>query len=294
MASITDKMMPSPQSKATENEDAVLFGSSNVLIADEFCDRVDSALMEGVASLPLMAAVKEDGCEDSREEKMLKRLRKAYFRNIDLMEIYAGRNIFSVSNRTAHFRQRVVLAILAKDKREENACVDKKDSTDSDNNVRTKMSSFPSFPTQHEIPSPEVSAELEESIKGMRMKLKEMVRRRCQRQQYCRSLERAEANSELSRQIIERSLPRTLPDAIEATVAGRKEVSTIQTRGRILVEKMDSDNREMKNDENEDDSKINLTVRKKKKLMIEEHYQAHKIVLPEAGHLMAVKDLLQN
>ena len=101
----------------TAEEDKILFGDRNSLIADEFCERVEAALVEGVSSLPLMG-------EDNRDEKMLNLLRKAYTKHIDLLEIYSGRNVFSVASRTSRFRKRIVEAFANKMTGEEAAAND--------------------------------------------------------------------------------------------------------------------------------------------------------------------------
>jgi hypothetical protein len=77
---------------ANEDIDTALFGSLNASMADTLTDRIDTALKAGVLTLPLM----NDDTNNSRSEKLLAALRNVYWRNVDVFEVYAGRNIFSV------------------------------------------------------------------------------------------------------------------------------------------------------------------------------------------------------
>jgi hypothetical protein len=76
--------------------DTALFGSLNASIADTLTERIDTALKAGVSTLPFMNDNDDDTSTDTCSEKLLAVLRSIYWRNVDVFEVYAGRNIFSV------------------------------------------------------------------------------------------------------------------------------------------------------------------------------------------------------
>jgi hypothetical protein len=96
----TDTTTANPRNNAGVNDDmnTALFGSLNASIADTLTDRIDTALKAGVSTLPLMNDSDANSTStDTRSEKLLGALRRIYWRNVDVFEVYAGRNVFSVN-----------------------------------------------------------------------------------------------------------------------------------------------------------------------------------------------------
>lgn len=283
--------------------------------------------MGGVASLPLMSASfaekngteednksnsdnhDEDGenqleAEETRDVKMLKMLQKAYLRNVDLLELYLERNIFSVAKRTKHFRQRIVEAFekaQENDKNEssgetsESACTS---SAPRNNGSETSKSStapesdlgIPTGP--QDVPTPEMTAALEESIKSMRLKLEQVRKTRFERLKYCQNLEQAAAFSEESKDALAGVSLEQLPGAVKQMAEAREDFEELQRKGKDLVEKMDDEKKSRSLDEKENDKIIlSQPQEKKTKLSLEEHYQENRNVLTD---LAQVKKLLQH
>lgn len=272
------------------NVDTILFGSRNTVVSDEFCDCIDQALVEGVASLPLMDSAEEDGTDETRSEKMLKKLRKAYLRNVDLAEIYAGRNIFSISNRTPFFRQRVVAGFL--NKINEEVLTHETDIQASDIPAMPETNyAFPS--SKDEVPSTEMLAELEEQLKVLRSKLKETRSYKMERLRYCKDLEQAERFSEDAVKPLDNKSLQIVDKSIQKMVKGKDEMEILQIQGKQLIEKMDEDKRQRLNNENENE--LPVITRKKKKLTLEEDYQERRNVLAptQDNDFARVRQLLQ-
>ena len=311
------------------SEDLVLFGSTNTIITNEFCSHIETALVEGVASLPLMAEDgKEDGNSDDsaasadenskeqrRDQKMLQKLRKSYIRNVDIVEIYAGRNIFSVSARTPHFRQRVVEAWKAsqQDQSEESTDSSSINNTDNtDHDAKPVDTPPPSEKAEAEsvlcevsgkqdVPTPEMVTAMEEDMKSLRIKLEEARKLRAERSRYCEEMKQAASFSEVSREAISEVAVEKLPQAVEAMVHAQETFATLKEKGTDLIQTMDTEKkgRSMEDSENDPD-KLEMThppepIHKKKKLTLEEHYREHRSALTETQtrDILAVKEMLQ-
>ena len=293
-------------------EDTILFGSRNVVIADEFADLVEAALVQGVASLPLMN--EDDGGigvgndqeeqEESRSDKMLKKLRKVYYRNVDLAEIYAGRNIFSLRNRTRLFRERVVKAFLAKqDETENNSGKTGKDETATKaerKNANSILETKHPFPaSKQDIPTQEMQAALERELTDLHAKLREARKQKLERLRHCKDIEQeVEFADETSKTLEKNSNLENVPKNVQAMQEGKVELERLQSKGKNLIEKMDNEKRERMNDENENNNN-NLpdVVPKKAKIMtMEEDYMERRNVLgPIQGNdLSKVKSLLKS
>lgn len=311
------------------SEDLVLFGSANTNITNEFCTHIEVALVEGVASLPLMAeGGKEDGNSDDsatnaeespkeqrRDKKMLQKLRKSYIRNVDIVEIYAGRNIFSVSARTPHFRQRVVEALKAsqQDYSAESSHPSNINNTNNTEHDAKPVDRSPSSEKteaelvlrevsgKEDVPTPEMVTAMEEDMKSLRIKLEEARKLRVERSRYCEEMELAASFSKDSREVIAEVAVEKLPQAIEAMVHAQETFATLKEKGADLIQTMDTEKkgRAMEDNENDPDKLVvtNPTepIHKKKKLTLEEHYRDHRSALTETQtrDILAVKEMLQ-
>lgn len=287
--------------------DKILFGSSNETIADEFYNRIEAALTEGVASLPLMAAPKDDDNDESRDDRMLHKLRKAYIRNVDIMELYSGRNIFSVANRTAHFRQRIVKSYRSSDNASSNTTVEESnnngDQTMENNETQitgTKEDTVNKFdtkldiPTKEDIPTNDMMAKLEHEMKALRTKITEARELQKERLQYFTHLEEAASFSGQTKQALSGLSATKLTSVVETIVETREEFDAIQSQGSKLVEKMDEHKKGRALEENENDKILLLERGKKKKPSLEERYHEHRSALAQMQpqDLTHVKELL--
>uniref|UniRef100_A0A6S8YD18 Uncharacterized protein n=1 Tax=Ditylum brightwellii TaxID=49249 RepID=A0A6S8YD18_9STRA len=98
-------------SKGCDNEDTVLFESMASHLVDTLGSSVQTSLSEQVSKLPLLPGRKSEpgGATDRTtaagenvdeymggEERLMSMLRKSYGKNIDIIESYTNRNIFSI------------------------------------------------------------------------------------------------------------------------------------------------------------------------------------------------------
>jgi hypothetical protein len=84
------------------HEDRILFGSQSLKISDELLQVIDSALEEGVTSLPRV----------SDEKALLNMLQSVYHRNVHILEAYMARNIFSIQSFPASKRRNIIDAYV--------------------------------------------------------------------------------------------------------------------------------------------------------------------------------------
>jgi len=311
------------------SEDQVLFGDTNAKIANEFCDRVEAALVEGVASLPLMSerstgepedsitnttkSTKSDTAEQpylSRDQKMLQKLRKAYIRNVDIVEIYAGRNIFSVSNRTPHFRKRVVEAFEKSQnvKSATETTTARKSGTRSEtvveiSNNADQASSRMNVKTQQDIPSNAMITAMEEDMKSLRIKLEQARKLQQERFNYCHKLDQAAAFAKTTQTSLKEVAVEKLPKAVESLVQAQQSFTELQDKGSNLLHTMDAEkcaNKNIQNDEDKVDlapavQQENTTKKRKTTMTIEEQYREHRSALAETQtrDILAVRDMLK-
>ena len=100
-----------------------MFGTLNGDLADRLSDEICKALAEGVSTLPLLGeASSGSGGEDttsSRAQVLLRKLQRAYNRNVDLFELYCARNVFTVSMYPPRRRKEIVDAFLKEQQQEQ-------------------------------------------------------------------------------------------------------------------------------------------------------------------------------
>ena len=275
-------------------EDVTLFGDRNAQIHQYMSDRIEVALVEGVASLPLMGGTEDD----SRDDKMLQKLRKAYLDKIDIMEVHNSRNVFTVGKHTPHFRKRILEAFLAhqegRDILQEKAKeIQSKYQTNNDSNSKSISESL--LPAKEEIATPEDVANLEEELKGLRMKLEEARKVRSEKLAQCKALEEAAQFSKQAQETIAKIPAATkIPAKVDSLVEARTEYASLKTQGNRLIQKMD----DIKNGRDENQDKIPSPEHKKirTKLTLEEEYEQHRRILGESQpqDLFALRDLLKS
>jgi hypothetical protein len=85
-----------------KTEDVAIFGSLNTTISDYFYERAENALSVCISSLPHLSST------TGGELILLNRLKKAYWKNIDLCALYCARNIFTTTIFKPRRRQAIV------------------------------------------------------------------------------------------------------------------------------------------------------------------------------------------
>jgi len=255
---MTEPTTTTPSSSTTTmKEDTALFGSLNASIADKLSDSIDAALTVGVSSLPLS--------DPQRQEKLQAILRHSYWRNVDVMEVYTQRNIFSIQNLTPHQRETVVKLFTSNDDASvftvPNKTMEADDSTDKENAANTTLKITP-----QDIPTPEQIKALEQETIELRQKLKQLKRQRCQVLRHTKELEVAQQLAQLASTKLEHT---DIHLDVTSTVMGVQGLEQLQSKAKELVEKLDEEKRGREDDTQE----IVLPNKKKANLTLEERYE---------------------
>ena len=78
--------------ESTEEADKILFGAMNADMADHLAVCIDKALDQGVSTLPCL--------DDEKQQTMKGLLSKKFMKNVDVVESYCQRNIFTLRQQT--------------------------------------------------------------------------------------------------------------------------------------------------------------------------------------------------
>ena len=90
-----------------QSENALIFGSVPSHLFDDIAIRIDNILTEEIASLPLLPR-KKDGAKESGEEILLNSLRNVYKKNLDRVEAYCERNVFTIESFNKTKRRKIL------------------------------------------------------------------------------------------------------------------------------------------------------------------------------------------
>jgi len=247
----------------------VVFGNMAFQIADNLSQGIDAALVEGVSSLP--------GDETSG---LLQKLRRLYFRNVDVMESYLVRNIFTLDNVSE--KNRVLQAILAGD-------IDCTKENVTRKHVNTTTSGVEithfDYPNKSEIPSPQELQLLQEDVSQKRALLRAARRRRNDLYQKLENL----TSAHQAVQGVSESLVEATPnhDSIKEVVMSKERLETLQVSALELVKKLEEEKRNR-----HDEEEVDVST-KKQKLTLYEQYKEQRNVTKTLGSLTKVTKKLQ-
>ena len=242
-------------------EDRVLFGTKTFEISDKLMDAIDAALVEGVSSLPRLP----------KEDALLQMLRKVYVRNIDVLEAYMARNVFSIQSLPPSRRRKVIEAFVT------NTLPKIPDIPDNKENV---VSSSVEYPTSDQIPSQEELTQAEQELKDLRVKLAELKRHRT---------ELGATMEQLA--IARRTIPSVpadvrLHDKITKLFKAKETLEDLTSKAKDVTAKLEEEKR---NRHDEDDAPV---IPKKRKLGLEEEYEEERTNISLEG-LQNMKHFLQ-
>jgi hypothetical protein len=252
--------------------DRILFGTKTITISDELTDSIDAALVEGVSSLPRLP----------QPEVLLQTLRQVYSRNVNVLETYMSRNIFSIHHRLPPSRRKKVVEAFLTNQLPEVAPL---------SNVTNSEGTKPEFPypTAAEIPSAEALFQKEQDLKELRAKLVQLKRRRQQLSLHAKKL--VVANDAVPILPEETVKTATTGNGVEGIVSsliqGKEMLDELAVKGKELTGKMDAEKRQW----GPDDENAPPAVPKKKKLKLEEAFAAD--VKATGGDLEGLKQMQQ-
>ena len=278
---------------AMGGEDDVIFGSMAATIADKLADRIDVALVERISSLPVVASTsskEEDGGEDvgddnkaskTKGELLLHKLQQKYLKNVDIVEVYAQRNIFTCSMYPPRRRQRILQAYLqsqqeeqGKEDQQESTTTEasgdgdegKSSTTTKDKSATTEAStSGYKYPSREQIPTSEAVEEINKDMEELQEKLKAARIRRNELIISCKSIEVAEQAAKKSLESLSQCEKDNEGDAaavdqvhgkVTAALMGHQGLQQLGEEGKALMTKLDTLKRE-RDDEGDINENLN-------------------------------------
>lgn len=238
--------------------DTVLFGSLPYTISDFFEKSIDAALVEFIADLP------------SKGHNLLSTLRRVYLRNVDVMESYLVRNIFTIQSLPPTRRTQIVQAYLEGEI------------------PSTGMQEFPTTTVEsYEYPTDIASSQelhsLQQETKQLRSKLREARRRR---NDLNAKLERLVHADQAVKGVTE-ALQVPSGDDITGVVMEKDRLEELQTAASVLTKKLEEEKRERPELEDEVD------LAKRTKLSLEQQYKENRTNVKTDGMQKVVTELLK-
>jgi hypothetical protein len=235
------------------HEDRILFGSQALKISDELINIIDSALEEGVASLPRI----------SNEKALLKMLQSVYHRNVHILEAYMARNIFSIQSFPPSKRRSIIDAYVT------NKIVEIPLNTnviENDKEIVNMSTSSYRYPTQDEIPSEEDIKSTEQELESLRQKLSQA------KQRWRLSLYTGEELAK-ARQTLPNSLPSIqIIEKLEKLMESQRSLKRLTDKARHVMEGLESQSKQS-TDEDIENENIPAMSKRRKKLGLEEAFQ---------------------
>jgi len=207
------------------DDNMAIFGTINSELSSEWCQRVDSALETGAQTMPLME-------QKDRVAKLVdSHLRPAYWKSIDVAEIYAGNHIFSIAKLSKSRREQVTERFLANCEIQSSAACSRTKEDHLKSNASKEDESI-------EIPSQSDVEHLQEACTALQEKLKALKH---SRMSLLANVSRAEATVSVTNQDFT-----TFPTAerVQKFVAGLDRLRSVQADGSSLTEALDNKQKE--------------------------------------------------
>lgn len=231
---------------ASSVEDTALFGSLNASIADHLMLSITNALHARLSTLPPLEG----------NAVLQQRLLDSYSKNVDILELWTARNIFSV--RSFSNAQAIVEAYHSN-----NDIVTPQPLADFVDNNSSHASTTSITITSKDIPTLEQMSEIESDTKKLREQLKQLKRRRAE---LALGLQELTATQEMAE-----SVHLTVPnvDFMEQST----KLQHLQQVGTAMIEQLD----EQKHARDNDSDLVVVAVVTKKKKTLEEQYEADRV-----------------
>lgn len=270
-----------------EEADKLLFGSMNSEIADALAERVRVAIADGVESLPLLT-------DAAKATAMAKRIEQIYMLNVDLIEAYGNRNIFTIRHYQPKRRQRILQAYLGEDllPLPESKMSSQKPSQTDANEVSQP------YPTKEQIPSPEATSALQDELSKLKEQLDEERSKQNQLIAKQKSLQDAIKVSNEAVHSLVVSSEDNVQEPVSRAISAGKSIQEMTKEGKELMKDLDESKRGRGDDENDGQGipSTQLPVIKKKRQSLEEEYRTDRMVLGSNNNiqsLQAVRNLLK-
>ena len=257
--------------------DTVVFGSMAFKIADDLCEAIDAALVEGVASLP----------GDDNASVLLHKLRHSYFRNVDVLESYLVRNIFTLDN-ASHHKTKIVQAYMNGTLTRSSIAKENTTFNVKNTHVELELESF-HYPSKNDIPSCQELQRLQQDLLETRNRLRAARRRRNDLLAKLEHLASAHQAVEGVRDSLSTANPSH--ETIKDIVMSKDRLEQLHSNAASLVRTLE-DAKHNRHDDYDDDDEQEFNV-KKQKLSLEQQYKEQRSTTKTQGSLEQVRKLLQ-
>jgi hypothetical protein len=253
--------------------DTIVFGSLAYQIANELSIGVDNACVEAVATtLP---------GDDTR--LLLEKLRRVYFRNVDIFESYLVRNIFTLEN--TPYKHKVVEAFLNSEERFTNTF---KENTNNTILQQEQVEEF-NYPSVDEIPTPDELLKLQQSLLIKREKVKLARRKRTELLAKRQHVSNARASVQRVVATLENHVVNHKD--IQNVIENKQELESLQVHAKQVHREL-NDHKRARQEHEEEEVDV-LAGTNTKKMTLEQTYKEQRTSTKTRGSLHAVHQMLQ-
>lgn len=263
--------------RIVNHPDTIVFGSLAYQIANELSIGIDAACVEAVTTLP-----------GDDTTLLLEKLRRVYFRNVDIFESYLVRNIFTLEN--TPYKHKVVEAFFNQD-------ASPKNTKENANNTTTLQQEEQqveeyNYPSLDEIPTPEELLKLQESLAAKREEFKLARRKRNELLAKIQHLSNARASVQGVVSTLEDH--QVNHDTIQDVIGNKTELETLQAHAKQVHQELDNHKRTRSQQEEDEDEQVDvLAGSKTMKKTLEQTYKEQRTSTKTQGSLHAVREMLQ-
>jgi len=247
-----DDLPPPPQAKDggdngmscfLAEEDKALFGNLSGTLADTLSNLLKVALADGVTTLPLLG-----GEEQSQQsEALFSQLRARYDRNVDLLELYCARNVFSIGMYPPKRRQAILHAYLEGKEgdggdRDGDVPISDAENAEDDGDTEENDALMAIQNSKTAIPTAAQVETIEEELRMLRAKLDEMHLRKKSASREVQQLRVAHQLAQEARgkaAVAGGDASATTTKAVAAAVDGLETLEQLQAHGQDLLQDME-------------------------------------------------------
>lgn len=243
--------------KGSSSVTSTMSTSLSSFVGDTMTQLVDDALKKGVASLHLMRGNDEENNGDNdniapspAEAALIQRLTNVYYRNIDIIELYADHHIFTLDMYPPTRRQKIVQAFHQLKQQRKHQKAGENNGVPTISSVRgNEHKSSPlddeaivAIPSQDDIPTLKQMEALEEDIEQLHSNLNELKVERREWMVKCQGLEQVHANTEKVAQIMQKSsqtATTAVDQSVTAVIMGKQGLEQLHARAIDLLQELD-------------------------------------------------------
>jgi hypothetical protein len=236
-------MEPAPLNDGADDESGTsLFGSLLTVITDAMSESLKAHIVQGVQTLPMMSTQPE------KSKTLVEKLELQFQRAVDLVELYIGRNSFSLAMFPAESRRRAIRAAFRQEQAapgsflQEMPCCDGEVATDDFQVAALECPPLDQIPTDEEVQA------LEAETQALRQKLHALRTKRDRIKREVQHLDEANRLASLARVPLQSidAAKVSVPLQVQATVTAVAALEQLQNTALEL--RLDMDERARRRD----------------------------------------------